>query len=66
MSWLGESIRQALGDGEQFGLQIQYSEEPEGALEVGGGIFRALPLLGTAPFIVVNGDTFTDLDFAQA
>ncbi len=64
LSWLGASIRQALGGGEQFGLQIQYSEEPEGALEVGGGIFRALPLLGTAPFIVVNGDTFTDLDFA--
>ena len=66
LSWLGESIRQALGGGEQFGVQIQYSEEPAGALEVGGGIFRALPLLGAAPFIVVNGDTYTDLDFAKA
>jgi N-acetyl-alpha-D-muramate 1-phosphate uridylyltransferase len=65
LSWLGASIRQALGGGEQFGLQIQYSEEPSGALEVGGGIFQALPLLGAAPFIVVNGDTFTDLDFAK-
>ena len=65
LSWLGASIRQALGGGEQFGLQIQYSEEPEGALEVGGGIFRALPLLGADPFIVVNGDTYTDLDFAK-
>jgi MurNAc alpha-1-phosphate uridylyltransferase len=65
LSWLGESIRQALGSGSQFGLQIQYSEEPPGALEVGGGIFRALPLLGAAPFIVVNGDTYTDLDFAK-
>jgi N-acetyl-alpha-D-muramate 1-phosphate uridylyltransferase len=65
LSWLGGSIRQALGGGEQFGLQIQYSEEPVGALEVGGGIFRALPLLGMAPFIVVNGDTYTDLDFAK-
>jgi N-acetyl-alpha-D-muramate 1-phosphate uridylyltransferase len=65
LSWLGGSIRQALGGGEPFGLQIQYSEEPAGALEVGGGIFRALPLLGTAPFIVVNGDTYTDLDFAK-
>ena len=65
LSWLAESIRQALGGGEPFGLQIQYSEEPAGALEVGGGIFRALPLLGAAPFIVVNGDTYTDLDFAK-
>jgi MurNAc alpha-1-phosphate uridylyltransferase len=65
LSWLGESIRHALGGGEQFGLRIQYSEEAAGALEVGGGIFRALPLLGTAPFIVVNGDTYTDLDFAK-
>jgi MurNAc alpha-1-phosphate uridylyltransferase len=65
LSWLGESIRQALGSGKQFGVQIQYSEEPAGALEVGGGIFRALPLLGAAPFLVVNGDTYTDLDFAK-
>lgn len=65
LSWLGGSIREALGGGAQFGLQIQYSEEPPGALEVGGGIFHALPLLGDAPFIVVNGDTYTDLDFAS-
>ncbi len=65
LSWLGESIRQALGDGTQFGVHIQYSEEPPGALEVGGGIHRALPLLGDAPFIVVNGDTYTDLDLAK-
>ena len=65
LSWLGESIRQTLGAGESFGLRIQYSEEPAGALEVGGGIFKALPLLGGAPFIVVNGDTYTDLDFSR-
>ena len=65
LSWLGESIRQGLGRGEQFGVQIQYSEEPAGALEVGGGIFRALPLLGGEPFLLVNGDTYTDLDFAK-
>ena len=65
LSWLGESIRRGLGGGEPLGLRIHYSEEPAGALEVGGGILRALPLLGTAPFIVVNGDTFTDLDFAR-
>jgi MurNAc alpha-1-phosphate uridylyltransferase len=63
LSWLGDSIRQALGDGARYGVRIQYSEEPAGALEVGGGIARALPLLGSAPFLVVNGDTFTDLDF---
>jgi len=65
LSWLGEAIRQGLGDGAPFGLRIRYSEEPPGALEVGGGIHRALPLLGEAPFIVVNGDTYTDLDFAK-
>ena len=65
LSWLGDSIRQSLGDGKQFGVHIQYSEEPPGALEVGGGIHRALPLLGASPFIVVNGDTYTDLDFGR-
>ncbi len=65
LSWLGESIRQSLGNGNQFGVQIQYSEEPAGALEVGGGIHHALPLLGDPPFIVVNGDTYTDLDFGR-
>jgi MurNAc alpha-1-phosphate uridylyltransferase len=65
LSWLGAQLRAALGSGERFGLRISYSEEPEGALEVGGGIFHALPLLGAAPFLVVNGDTYTDLDFAH-
>ena len=65
LSWLGASIREVVGNGERFALRIRYSEEPAGALEVGGGIYQALPLLGAAPFIVVNGDTFTDLDFAR-
>lgn len=61
---LGERIEAALGDGARWGLRIEYS--PEGkALETGGGIFRALPLLGPAPFVVVNGDVWTDLDFAR-
>ncbi len=60
---LGEQIEAALGDGAAFGVRIRYS--PEGrALETGGGIFRALPLLGTGPFLVVNGDVWTDIDFA--
>lgn len=61
---LGEQIEAALGDGARFGLAIRYS--PEGrALETGGGIFRALPLLGDGPFLVVNGDVWTDLDLAR-
>ncbi len=60
---LGERIAAALGDGSRWGVRIAYS--PEGtALETGGGIFRALPLLGPEPFLVVNGDVWTDLDFA--
>ena len=65
LSWLGEQLRAALGTGERFGVRIQYSEEPDGPLEVGGGIFRALPLLGAAPFLVVNADTFTTFQFAR-
>ncbi len=61
---LGEQIEQALGDGSRYGLSIIYS--PEGsALETGGGIFRALPLLGDEPFLVVNGDVWTDYPFER-
>ncbi len=62
LSWLGSQIRAALGDGRDFGVRILYSEEGSPPLETGGGIFHALPLLGPAPFLVVNGDTFTDID----
>jgi MurNAc alpha-1-phosphate uridylyltransferase len=62
LSWLGEQLRAALGDGRDFGLTIRYSEEGSPPLETGGGIFKALPLLGPEPFLVVNGDTFTDVD----
>ncbi len=62
LSWLGEQIRAALGEGREFGLQIRYSEEGSPPLETGGGILKALPLLGPEPFLVVNGDTFTDID----
>ena len=63
---LGEQIEVLLGDGSAFGLSITYSPEPPGALETAGGIANALPLLGDDPFLVVNGDTFCDWNFAQA
>jgi MurNAc alpha-1-phosphate uridylyltransferase len=64
LSWLGHLIRTAVGDGKRFGLNIHYSEEGPVPLETAGGIFRALPLLGAEPFIVVNGDIFTDFAFS--
>lgn len=64
LSWLGAQIRAAVGDGRDFGLRVQYSEEGSPPLETGGGIFQALPLLGPEPFLVVNGDTFTDIDLS--
>ena len=64
LGWLGEKIRQHLGDGARFGLRIEYSDEGWPALETGGGIHQALPLLGDQPFLLVNGDVFTDIGFA--
>lgn len=63
-AWLGEQIEAYLGDGSRFGAQIHYSAEGE-PMETGGGIHHALPLLGHAPFVVVNGDIWTDYDFAN-
>ena len=61
---LGEQIEQTLGDGSSLGVSISYS--PEGtALETGGGIARALPLLGEQPFLVVNGDVWTDINYSE-
>lgn len=60
LGWLGEQIEAALGDGRRFGLRVVYSCEGWPALETGGGVFHALPLLGTAPFLLVNGDVWTD------
>ena len=65
LSWLGEKIRGALGDGSRYGVRIVYSEEGPVPLETGGGIHRALPLLGQAPFLVVNSDVWTDIDFGR-
>ena len=65
LSWLGERLRAALGDGRQFGVRISWSEEGPVPLETGGGIFRAVPLLGPGPFLVVNSDIWTDIDFGR-
>jgi MurNAc alpha-1-phosphate uridylyltransferase len=62
---LGQRIEQALGDGARWGLRIVYSAEGEGrALETGGGIFKALPLLGPGPFLVINADVWCQPDFS--
>ena len=65
LSWLGDQIRAALGDGGEYRLSISYSQEPAEPLETGGGIFKALPLLGPGPFLVVNGDTWSDIDYSR-
>ncbi|HEY8857076.1 MAG TPA: nucleotidyltransferase family protein [Rugosibacter sp.] len=63
---LGAQIEAALQQGSAWGLTIHYSPEPAGALETAGGIVNALPLLGDAPFLVINGDIFCDWDVARA
>lgn len=63
-AYLGASIVAALGDGARYGVRIAYSPEGE-ALETGGGIAKALPLLGNEPFLVVNGDIWTDYPFSR-
>jgi MurNAc alpha-1-phosphate uridylyltransferase len=62
---LGERIVERIGDGSRYGLEIAYSAEPPGALETGGGIHNALPLLHSDPFLVVNADVWTDYPFGR-
>ncbi len=66
LAWLGPMIRDYLGDGSRYGVALTYSDEAPRALETAGGIFRALPHLVPGPFLVVNGDVFTDFPFARA
>lgn len=61
---LGQQIVDAFGDGHSYGVRITYSLEPE-LLETGGGIAKALPLLGREPFLLLNGDVFTDFPLAE-
>ena len=65
LAWLGERIATRLGDGSRLGVRIRYSREPEGALDTGGGIRRALPLLGEERFAAVNSDVWSDYPFEK-
>lgn len=65
LAWKGQLIRAHLGGGARWGVKIAYSDEGGSGLETGGGILRALPLLGDAPFLVVNADIYCDIDFAS-
>lgn len=65
ISWLAQQFPAALGDGARWNLHIAYSHEGDVPLETGGGMLNALPLLGDAPFLLVNGDVWTDFDFAR-
>jgi len=60
LGWLGERIVERIGSGRRWGLQVVYSPEYDHVLEAGGGILRALPLLGDEPFWVVNADIVCD------
>ena len=62
---LGNMLRSALGDGERWDINIHWSNEQPEALETGGGIHQALPLLGSSPFLVVNGDIWTDYPYSR-
>ena len=62
---LGHMLPAALGDGSRWGLDILWSDEQPDALETGGGIFKALPMLGLSPFLVINGDIRTDYPLAR-
>ncbi|WP_372014768.1 N-acetylmuramate alpha-1-phosphate uridylyltransferase MurU [Pseudoxanthomonas sp. 10H] len=64
-SWLAPRFPEVLGDGSRWGLRLHYSYEGPRPLETGGGMLHALPLLGDAPFVAVNGDIWTDYDFAR-
>lgn len=61
LGWLGEKIVERIGSGSSYGLDVVYSPEGDNILDTGGGIHRALPMLGSEPFLVINADVFTDM-----
>lgn len=65
VAYLGEQIKEKLGNGERWAVNIEYSDEGSQALETGGGIFKALSLLGKEPFLLVNADVWTDFPYAN-
>ena len=65
IAWLADRFEPALGDGSRWGLHLHYSHEGAEPLETGGGMLHALRILGDAPFICINGDTWSDYDFAR-
>lgn len=66
LGWLGEHIVDSVGSGSRYGLNVVYSPEGENILETGGGIHRALPMLGAQPFLVMNADILTDMPLSFA
>lgn len=66
LGWLGDQVTERIGSGEQFGLNVVYSQEGDNILETGGGIHRALPVLGADPFLVINADIYTDMPLPSA
>ncbi|MEY2701166.1 MAG: hypothetical protein RIQ52_1921 [Pseudomonadota bacterium] len=65
VAYRGQQIRDYLGDGSRYQANIVYSDEGEQALETAGGICMALPLLGSEPFLLVNGDIGSDYPYAR-
>jgi MurNAc alpha-1-phosphate uridylyltransferase len=61
LGWLGDQIVERVGSGSRYGLEVIYSQEGNDVLETGGGIHKALPSLGSGPFLVVNADIYTDM-----
>ena len=61
LGWLGEQVAERIGSGARYGLDVSYSPEGDNILETGGGIHKALPMLGSEPFVVINADIFTDM-----
>jgi MurNAc alpha-1-phosphate uridylyltransferase len=66
LGWHGQQIADRIGSGRDYGLNVIYSPEGDDILETGGGIHRALPLLGRDPFLVVNADVYTDMPLPPA
>lgn len=64
VAYLGAQIQMALGDGQQYGMQISYSVETE-PLETAGAILNAAPMLGEQPFLLLNADVWCDLDLLE-